>query len=380
MNVLVYSGPEALQTSVSRTITSLRSALYPQYTVQPLSLQSLSSHPWMASCALLVIPACQDHLAFTAAIAASIRSYVQNGGAFLGLRAGVKYGGSLLGTGDYSLRFQSAAGPSIHCSFLPGPEHHSRRIAIVAPDGNVVPGIVESSATIFDGVDGKEAVTVLARNAEDSTIVANQFDVGTGKLALWGPSIEVPIVNEEGALSPPEARLAEERRRELLDKTLVSLGLQLPSSSGSEPSHPLPQFLVSSPSRPDTVSVILNSLSIRPEFIFRDTNDTFDFHDASEAEALLQQARLATQTNDTRHIILYENGTLPQTVLTPLFNIQQYFEDLRAARDKTKLSGAEQWGIGEALIYGEAVTSTQTLFDKWVYLFLPSAPLAHVCF
>ena len=39
-------------------------------------------------------------------------------------------------------------------------------------------------------------------------------------------------------------------------------------------------------------------------------------------------------------------------------------DDLKAARDKAGLTSSEPWGIGEALFYGEAVTSTQTLLDK----------------
>lgn len=363
MNVLVYSGPETLQTSVSRTITALRSALYPHYTVQPVSLQSLTSQPWTTLCALLVIPACREHLSFSSAVSTSIRSYVENGGALLGLRAGCKIGGSLFSGGDYTLRFQSKTGPSIYCAFVSGQEDLGRKIAILAEDGETISGVVESGPVTFEGVDGNPAAKILARNAADETIVATQLNAGNGKLVLWGSNIEVPITGEDGA-SSSELRIAEERRRKILGRTLKFLGLELPTVSETAPSHPLPQFLVSLPSKPDIVPSIVTSLSAQPGSIFKDSNDTFAFHSSSEAETLLQEARLAANRDDTRHVVIYENGALPPTALTPLFNVQQYFEDLAAARSTETVSMVDQWGIGEAFIYGEAVTSTQTLLDK----------------
>ncbi|EKM56709.1 uncharacterized protein PHACADRAFT_253991 [Phanerochaete carnosa HHB-10118-sp] len=368
MNVLVYTGPETLQGSVSLSITSLRSALYPNYTVQPVTLQSLTSHPWAASCALLVFPACRDHLALPSAVQASIRSYVENGGAFLGLRTAAKCGGMLLGSGDYTLRFQSKAGPTVYCSFVTGDEDQARKLGIVVEHGTTVSSVLAGAVAEFEGIESCHSARVVARNAEDHAVVAAEVEVGTGKIALWGVQLEVPIVAEDGA---SEVRVAEERRRDVLNKTLASLGLQLPMPPGSQPTHSLPQFLVASPSRPDVVARILESLAVKPPATLKDTNDTFAFHDAAEAETLLQQYRTAVPPDETRHVIAFENGALPPTVFTPLFNVQQFFEDLKTARGKAHLATSEPWGIGEALFYGEVVTSTQTLLDK-NYQFLSS--------
>lgn len=366
MNVLVYSGPEALQPSVSRTITALRLVLYPHYTTQTITLQSLTSQPWSKSCTLLVFPACRDHLSLPSAVIANIKTYVEDGGALLCLRAGAKYGGSLFETGDYSLRFQhSRTGASIYCSFLPGGDDTSRRIAITTEDGTVVSGIVESGAADFETINDSRVARILARNAEDNRVVAAELDVGAGKIALWGAQLEVPIVTEDGAA---EARLAEERRRELFTKTLLSLGLELPPPSTSQPPYPLPQFLVSIPSKPDIVGRILQSLELTPPATLKDANDSFVFHDALEGDSLLLQARSSSGQDNTRHIVVYGNGSLPPTTLTPLFNVQQYFVDLAAAREKAGSTTAEPWAVGEAFLYSEAVTSTQTLLDRLVNL------------
>ena len=362
MNVLVYTGPESLQTSVSRTITALRFALYPHYTVQPITLQSFVSQPWSTSCALLVFPACRDHLEFSNTVVAAIRTYVEKGGALLGLRAGVKYGGFFLGQGEYSLRFQHAqTGSSIYCDFPSGTDENLKRISIVGEDGTSVAGIAEGADVNFEGVDVNGIARVLARRAEDNRVIAAELAVGGGKIALWGVQLEVPVVVEDGS---PETRLAEEQRRALFGKTLQSLGLQLPSTSPDQPPYPLPQFLVSAPSKPDIVTRVLQSLELKPPATLQDKNDTFGFHVASEGESLLVHARASSGEDTTRHIVVYENGTLPPTSLTPHFNVQQYFEDLEAAHQKAGRVVGDPWAVGEAFLYGEAVTSTQTLMDK----------------
>ena len=362
MNVLVYSGPESLQPSVSRTITALRLALYPHYTVQTVALQSLTSHPWAKSCALLVFPACREHLSLPSAAATSVKTYVENGGALLGLRAGARYGGSLLGGGNYSLRFQHpTTGASIYCSFVPGEDETSKRISITSEDGVVAPGIVENGTVEFECVDGSGFARILARRTEDNRVAAAILEAGLGKIGLLGVQLEVPVPTEDGSV---ETRLAEERRRDFFVKVLLSLGLQRPELPTTQPPYPLPQFLVSIPSKPNIVSRILQSLELEPPATLQDSSDTFAFHDALEGDSLLSQARSSSVEDRTRRIVVYGNGSLPPTSLTPLFNVHQYFEDLITARGKPGPLLADPWAIGDALLYSEAVTSTQSLLDK----------------
>lgn len=161
--------------------------------------------------------------------------------------------------------------------------------------------------------------------------------------------------------------MAEGKRQTALGAALQQLGLQLPSPPEESPSHPLPQLLVASPSQPDIVSRVLKSLSVDVHGQFKDVNDTFHFHDASEDLSVLQHARKANNSDDIRHVIVYADGTLPAEGVTPLFNVKQFYDDLFAARNKSETSLANgTWGLGDALFYGETVTSTQTLLDKYV--------------
>jgi hypothetical protein len=56
MNVLIYSGPEVVQSSLPLLTNTLRSLLLPNYTVQSITQHALINHPWAPTCALLVIP------------------------------------------------------------------------------------------------------------------------------------------------------------------------------------------------------------------------------------------------------------------------------------------------------------------------------------
>jgi len=86
---------------------------------------------------------------------------------------------------------------------------------------------------------------------------------------------------------------------------------------------------------------------------------------------LLKSSREASKTISDpstwqpKHVILCLGGVLPKKEMTPIFDIALFYKDLEAARDKIGLSKtSEPWGMGEALLYGEVVTSTQTMLDK----------------
>ncbi|KAI0342898.1 class II aaRS and biotin synthetase [Trametopsis cervina] len=366
MNVLVYTGPEVLQTSASRTLTSLRTVLYPHYAVQPLTAQAFSSGPWSASCALLVFPACR--LPLPKAVAQSLRLFVVNGGAFLGIRAGMRVGGGSLlggfGGDEYSFRVQDPTGSNTYCTFVSGEDVEGRVVSVKLQGEDAVYPLHEAINGEFEGIEGAKNAVVLARYAEHDKIAAASVNVGTGKVALWGPHIEAAILEGASGLSIAETQTAESKRLDMLRATLSVLGLKPPSQGSDGPAHPLPQFLLAA--RPGIVSNILDALSVKPPAQFKDAHDTFVFHDASDAETALQKARGNKEGDELRHVIAYTDGSHPAEELTPLFSTKQYFADLATARARAPTSegSAAQWAVGDAIFYGEAVTSTQTLLDK----------------
>ncbi|KAI0685185.1 hypothetical protein BC835DRAFT_1290884 [Cytidiella melzeri] len=363
MNVLVYTGPEVMQTSASRAISSLRSVLYPHYAVQAVSQQTLTSGPWSSSCALLVFPACR--LPLPTSVASSIKSFVENGGAFLGLQAGMR-AGSLLGAGglNYSFRLQDpVSGSSLYCTFPSNEDSSPQLVPVSLRDEEVVSLLSQTKAVDFDGIERVQNARVVAHYPESKSIAAAAASVGSGNVVLWGPHLEVAISQESSGLSSDEAQTLEGRRQSMLRTTLSILGLNLPLSDPNSPLYPLPQFLLAS--RQGIVSHILEVLSVTVPGQFKDAHDTFSFHAAPHAETLLQQGRTANDPEEVRHIIAFTDGSYPSTNLTPRFDTAAYFIELASARGKTEHTTApDSWSIGDALFYGEAVTSTQTLLDK----------------
>ena len=92
MNVLIYSGPGVSQISTFHTLRTLRTLLYPNYTVQLIHPDAVAKHPWPSQCALFVMPGGRDvpYLQILSNTGANerIKEYVENGGKYLGICAG----------------------------------------------------------------------------------------------------------------------------------------------------------------------------------------------------------------------------------------------------------------------------------------------------
>lgn len=357
MNVLVYAGPEVIQTSLARSISLLKSLLVPNYTVQAITAQSLSSHPWPSTGALLVIPACNQKLSFSSTTSNTIKSFVEHGGALLGLRAGVR--SSVLETG---LKFQDAvSGAHLTCYFYDGELSVPKTISVTCSQGELL-GTAEDAPLEIDAVESS-SLQVLARHSEGSKPAAIVFRSGMGRVSLWSIPLETSVSSENAG----DDDSTENKQKGLFCDALRLLGLQLPSDSSSAPPQPLPLILTGSPSRTDIVQQILSSISLQIPGTLVDENNTFEFVDAQPGLEMLRQARSQSWHSVAIPVIAFSNGSLPQPSDTPLFNLEQYYSTLSAVRqEKTCPSEPSPWGIGEALQYGEVVTSTQTMLDKCV--------------
>lgn len=401
MNVLVYSGPEVLQTSLSHSITSLRSLLVPNYTVQAITQQSLTSHPWSENCALLVLPACRSHLS-APSICAPVKSYVENGGAILTIGARVRCQKSQahpIGTIEdrvdrmrlddrRSLRFASkSSGTTIDVTFGTTADDSPRVIAIKTVDEEHTTLVFHSGT--LDLVDSlnPDILRSFARypeHQEEGNAAVACCSAGKGQALFWGSLIDHPLTEEPALtilnkptplMSQEELNRAEDQRQELLRSSLRLLNLILPEQTSASTS-PLPQFLTSIPSRPWIVDEILQNLSVAnlesQTHTLRDSNDTFEFHTVLDDWKVLEDARKKSSTKEDpsswqpKHILVCRNGLVPPSSKTPLFNISRFYEELAAAHKAKSDDQAKSWRIGEALLYGEVVTSTQTMLDKCV--------------
>jgi len=386
MNVLIYSGPETLPQSLDHTTTTLRALLLPHYSVQLISLNTLNTQPWTISCALLVLPRCIARL--TPKASDLIQKFVETGGSVLAFSVGASIP-ALRDKAQESLLlafYDETTRNRIHLTLIDG-DQPSRTTVIRVPDGDLIDNISDSSLSLIGFDASQENVRVLG-SYPDGTLAGVQCTIGRGKIILWAPSLESPLTQGPSSAilstSLPITPSSEDRRR--LDLIRTTLPLLLPASPPPEhtpASHPLPQFLSSAPSSPTLISKFANAIAAPSPgsqlSTFKDDNDTFHFHTLAESGALLKTSREldapAASTSDLaqwqpKHVVLCTDGALPTRDQTPLFDHSLYYDYLSQERKAQHLpETAGVWALGEALLYGEVVTSTQTMLDKSVFYF-----------
>ncbi|KAI8989634.1 class II aaRS and biotin synthetase [Trametes punicea] len=417
MNVLVYSGPSTSPSSLSHTLSTLRAVLLPNYAVQPVAPQSLAAHPWAATCSLLVVPsfnpvkssatAASQSGAMPLAAASEVQKYVERGGkvlvlgsdvrvrasrARLSLAVGIEHvtlaedGLLTLTDGESRLIFSIMQSKETD-------EHLAGQPTILKrSDGSTVNGLLRPPGGAVDLRDVPEGdlPDVLAQyeSMEDTRLVAGvKARIGQGAAAFWSVHLEyspreelaAAILAREAPLSPEELKQVEEERLRILRDTLTDLGLTLPAQ-GSGVARPTPQVLTGAPWRPAAVSHVLQALEVpqldglgEKGYELKDSNDTFVLHPASAASRVLGEPQADRYPSDDpatwnpKHLVVYEDGELPSRELLPRFDIRAYYNALQEARKQSKCPAGyadEGWGIGEVLLYGDVVTSTQTMFDK----------------
>ena len=383
MNILVYAGPEAAQASLKHTIASLRSLLASRFAVQPISPQSLVSHPWTASCSLLVFPQGRAPASLPALAVPRIQAFVENGGAFLAFAVGAD-SRSTLDEGNTELFFfDKVYGTPIYPKFRAvQPDSTPELVAIQLTDDQHAKSprslLQIGDKPILEIGPGAASMRTLAKYIDgeaDGQAAALCCHIGAGKAILCGPNLEYPMTKEEAAaafMSPERLAQAEEERKKVLWDMLRELGLELSTGDATVSTTPLPQFLTAHPTRPRLVPQIMAALGVASFSTqvesFQDTSDTFRFHSFEDGLQLLDGVRngsLSPSIQTIKHVIVCTEGKLPAPNHTPLFDLALFYETLSVARSNCGLRNAvDQWGMGEVLLYGEIVTSTQTMLDK----------------
>ncbi|KJA23815.1 hypothetical protein HYPSUDRAFT_65936 [Hypholoma sublateritium FD-334 SS-4] len=393
MNVLVYSGPEVIQTSLNHALASLKHILLPNYTVQAITQNALTTQPWQGSCALLVLP--RSRCRFVSVANKYIKEFVEGGGAYLMLSTDAtaipRSQGLGLGSVGLSLGLEAGESPLKFYDKLnnvyilcdeeaPSAGVEPRAVTLRSADGAVAQGVYETTATQFKGFAELKDIFVLARN--NGAIAGVVLGIDKGRAAFWGPSIEYPLSNGPAGstFTTEEIAASDKIRSNFLANTLSQLGLTLPREEDKQQviARPLPQFLSGTPGKPAIVTQIMDAIASTPQLgsqitLFTDENDEFHFHALAESADLLESTRKAARvpsdpaTWQPKHIVVCPDNALPPTSATPLFDIALFFAALASAREAAALpaqGAGAVWGMGEALIYGEAVTSTQTMLDK----------------
>ncbi|KFA55881.1 hypothetical protein S40293_06929 [Stachybotrys chartarum IBT 40293] len=407
LNVLVYTGAGTTSESVRHCMFSLRRLLASNYAVIPVTETILLKEPWAPTCALLVFPGGGDLgycRTFNGEGNRRIGDFVRRGGAYLGLCAGGYYG-------SRRCEFEVGNTPlevvgSRELGFFPGTcrggalkgfeyfsEKGARAVRLKVVNEAFDDGAaLQDTASYFNGggvfVDAAQMkdVLVLATYADeidvdggDGKAAAVLCKVGQGKALLTGPHPEFSPVNLHSQPSIPGydelmAQLTAEQHScmAFLRACLTKLGLEVDQSGSSTP--PLSDLHLTSIDNTGVTELLCNLEDIMDkeggrEYIKADA-DTFEIETSQGSWSLeeLQEA-LSTTDGTTSGIVEYDTVVkkiiaheekLPPAQLTPRFDHAVFYSSLK--RYQTVEDDAEDWGT--VLMYGDVVTSTNTLLDK----------------
>ncbi|KAI0050317.1 class II aaRS and biotin synthetase [Auriscalpium vulgare] len=359
MDILLYT------TSLDfNCLTALRRVVNPAYTVGTLTATALASQPWSASCALLVI-APDDNggvPAMSAPVKLALQQYLTAGGRalLLGLGASViktRTGEVWDPASQIGVQFKGRSGV--------GTQYASVRL----PGGEMLAGLRRAGARLsavkaarWNALAWWEPAGELkGEDGEERDLAAVDLGVGTGRIALL--DVHLPDAASSAAVDS------------ILTHVLRALGLILPMPAvtqpppdlPSTPTHPLPQFLLAPPEKPHIIEQVVAALGLSaaaPQTLFADAADTFRFHFAASpahgTQILATARQAAPEDGAAKDVVVLPPGCAPPKDLTPRFDVASYFDVLSASQPPNNSAGA----MGEALLYSEAVTSTQTMLDK----------------
>ncbi|KAI1211429.1 biotin-protein ligase [Annulohypoxylon truncatum] len=417
LNVLVYTGTGSTVESVKHAIYSLRRLLSPNYAVIPITETVLLKEPWGPSCALLVFPGGAD-LGYCRVLNGEgnsiISEYVRRGGSYLGFCAGGYYGCKKceFEVGNKAMEVVGFR----ELAFFPGTcrggafkgfQYHSEKGARavrvnVMKDAFRGAGLVPEVFTSYyngggvfvDAKDENHNVEVLASYASELDVGGGAekaalvyCKVGQGAAILTGPHPEFAAAN----LSPQHSvegydeliaalRADDDSRTSFLKACLTKLGLEVNQESSGVPS--LSRLHLSSISSSDVDDLLCSLEEIISkedgEEYIRAENDTFHLQkpDTMWSVTGLKEALTPSDSPDQKspdlsgggmidystiikRIVTHENAW-PEAKATPYFNHNAFYSSLQEYR-RLKPE-AEEWG--DFFMYGEVVTSTNTLLEK----------------
>ncbi|KAF9125920.1 biotin holocarboxylase synthetase [Linnemannia schmuckeri] len=432
MNVLVYSGEGTSRASLAHTVRTLRSLVGHHYDVMKIDAKGLTTEPWEESTSLLVIPGGRD-VPYTrdlnGAANDKIRAYVAAGGRFWGICAGAYFSSDRIvfevGTplevqGTRELKFFGGECRGVvYPGFVYDSEQGANAVGIqlveeqFGGDGRL--GFKETRVYFNGGgyfVDAEKqpGCSVLAwyndtDSSEGRKAAMIVCQVGQGVALLTGVHPEYDPAHldagnpEYGPLPNVVSRLLEtDQQRLLLVRSLLKkLGLKLSQpevsqAAATQDATPIalppgailgipdltPLYLASvEPAYTTLLAHSLRSIAT-PEGLIKEPNDTFQLIASPQhtipvhTSTLSETAEGESEEKVIKNLVVCHDGGPPAST-TPQFVMSDYFQHLKKIRPPT-----QQFTFGNSLLYGEVVSSTQTMLDK-NFAFCQHLPTGFVC-
>lgn len=398
MNVLIYNGNGTSANAVKQTYTTLKAILGHSYDVMKVDATTLKDEPWQETCSLFVMPGgrdspyCED---LNGPVNAKIRQFLQGGGRYLGFCAGAYYaskeiefekGSAIEVVGQRELAFFPGLSRG---TMFPGFVYNSEKGARSVPI--LWNRLQKSIKTYYNGggyfvdADTYEGVKIICSYQdcglamETNAAAGVHCQVGKGSAVLFGvhPEYDISLVdlseneNKEEIIKELTASLP--IWRDFLSQILSEIGLNTSLNTNKMPDL-TPIYL--STISDDMLQAVTQKLSekVNDDSILTDSNDNFYVAPIEKSCALsetLQQLSLERESEEKSPVIkilfpsLTKNGVpqIPERSLTPGFDLQLFFDSLQARR-KQEWGGGSWYRIGNAVLYSEVITSTQTVLDK----------------
>ncbi|KFY71133.1 hypothetical protein V499_08658 [Pseudogymnoascus sp. VKM F-103] len=427
LNVLVYSGTGSTDGAVRHALYTLRRLLSPNYAVFPVSDSVIIKEPWASSCALLVFPGGAD-LGYCRVLNGEgndrISQYVRRGGSYLGFCAGGYYGSRRceFEVGDKKMEVVGKRELSFFpgicrgCAFK-GFVYQSEAGACAAEltvETESFAGIdcPKSFKSYYNGggvfVDAanfkSEGVEVLATYSKDTDVdggdcgtraAAVYCKIGDGCAVLTGPHPEFAAANLDAKSGGPdyskmiESLMEGDNLRESFMKAcLTKMGLRVAIETPTVP--PVLSALHISSLHNVEVSELFDDLKNdvtleEGESFVKGENDTFlierngsplslhslgvslpetSSEEKDEAETDQLRSGQGEKNIDYNKVIkrlVFHDGGWPQNSETPHFNHDVFYSELVDYQDE---SGSRAEDFGKVIMYGDVVTSTNTLLEK----------------
>ena len=376
MNVLVYSGPEVVQSSLPILTSTLRSLLLPNYTVQSVTPHTLINHPWAPSCALLVIPSFSSTTS-ASGVMDKLARFVNDGGSLLAFSVGARgrtkdvlalppsyeMGSS---SSSASLNLPEWVTVDFSSSSTPGlSDAGVETVPVEGSTGDILTSVQSPiPRPLFTNLADRPNVRVLGRygDGEVAGVSLSFGNLGSGRTILWAPRLDQPL-----ATVPSPDPDEEKRRLGFLRESLREGRLELPSAEAVSSRVPTPMYFVGAAPIVDTIlSRLFVDFTQEATKELKDQNDTFVVHPPSDVSADLPKPDAATL--QPKRVIALTNNAFPPREKTPTFDVTLYLGELTKGKQRSRdLSDySDPWPIGAALMYGEVVTSTQTMLDRYL--------------
>ncbi|KOS19981.1 Biotin--protein ligase [Escovopsis weberi] len=403
LNVLVYSGTGVTSESVRHCMLSLRALLSPNYAVIPVNETAILREPWASTCALLVIPGGAD-LGYCRALGGDgnrrIAEYVRRGGSYLGLCAGGYYGSGRceFEVGDRALEIVGRR----ELAFFPGAcrggafkgfEYHSERgaraVRVRVDKESIRAKMPADFFSYYNGggvfVDAAAAqrVEVLASyqgnldvDGGDGRAAVVLCHVGEGKAVLFAAAslLRQPSVSGYDDLIQ---KLAEHDRSRVtfLGACLAELGLKVDTEDQTPP--PLSALHLTALDQDKLLDVLFGWEDIierneKGEETIKGETDVFRITSGKDQEGRESLPKIDARehvpgesvddyTSIVKRIVVYDaEKPLPESEITPRFHHERFYAGLKKYRMIER--EAEAWG--NVMLYGDVVTSTNTILEK----------------